>query len=283
MVTQRFNTVWYLPRANENRFLNILAGRVTGTLTVEANSIQFSIGNDALLITNILRITFGKQGSDFINDWVKIEYGQSASPSVAFFADGSFFGWGGLFGGTQRIFDAVNQSFMAPQREQHGPPAFDRPKMAAIRRSVNRPAGVILISALDFLAALIGVLFGVLVFLAMSTQSPGIFPPEFVTGLGVVLAMVVLFFAAIAAALGWGMWKLKKWAYVGQVVFAALDLMFALPAAPFLVVQFKVFGLLVALVRIGIDLPILWYLVRRHVRAAFWPLPGSAPQNISPL
>src|SRR5215472_2538516 len=109
MATQRFNTVWYLPQENRDRYLNILAGRVTGKLTVGANAIQFSGGTANVVITNILRVTFGKQGSDFINDWVKVEYGQSANPSVAFFADASLFGWAGLFGGTQKIYDTVIQ------------------------------------------------------------------------------------------------------------------------------------------------------------------------------
>ena len=115
MKIQRFHPVWYLPQENKDLYLNILAGRVTGKLEVRADSIQFSSGNQNVVITNILRVTFGKQGSDFVNDWVKIEYGPSAdpsaSPSVAYFADASFFGWGGLLGGTKKIFDAVYQQF----------------------------------------------------------------------------------------------------------------------------------------------------------------------------
>ena len=110
---QVFDPVFYLPHENKDLYLNILAGRQTGRLTVGEKSIQFSSGNGTVVImmTNILRVTFGKQGSDFVNDWIRIEYGDQASPSVAFFADGALFGWGGLFGGTKKILDAVNQCF----------------------------------------------------------------------------------------------------------------------------------------------------------------------------
>ena len=123
------------------------SGRVTGTLTVGPTSNQFSIGNEALVITDILRVTLGKQGSDFINDWVKVEYGQSACPSVAFFADGSFFGWAGIFGGTQKIFEAVNQPGTIGLVDRAAPPAgprdrtLARPGIAATRRRAKRPGG----------------------------------------------------------------------------------------------------------------------------------------------
>jgi hypothetical protein len=104
-----FDTVWYLPHENRWRDLNILAYRDTGKLTVEENSIKFNGGKETVVIANVQRVTFGKQGRDFVNNWVKIEYGDSATPSVAFFADGSLHGWGGIFGGTKRILEAVKQ------------------------------------------------------------------------------------------------------------------------------------------------------------------------------
>jgi hypothetical protein len=109
MAAQIFDTVWYLPHENRWRDLNILAYRDTGKLTVQENAIEFNGGKETVVIANIQRVTFGKQGRDFINNWVKIEYGDSASPSVAFFADGSLRGWGGIFGGTKRILEAVKQ------------------------------------------------------------------------------------------------------------------------------------------------------------------------------
>ena len=49
------------------------------------------------------------QGRDFTNNWLKIEYGDSSKPSVAFFAGGNMLGWGGIFAGTRRLLEAVRQ------------------------------------------------------------------------------------------------------------------------------------------------------------------------------
>ena len=49
-------------------------------------------------------------GGGELNNWVKIEYGDITTPSVAFFADGSSYGWGGIFGGTKKILEAVKQN-----------------------------------------------------------------------------------------------------------------------------------------------------------------------------
>jgi len=116
VAAQVFDIVWYLPHENRWRDLNLLAYRDTGKLTVGENSLQFKGSKENVVIDNIQRVTFGKQGRDFINNWVKIEYGDSSNPSVAFFADGSMFGWGGIFGGTKRILEAVTQRVQSSTR-----------------------------------------------------------------------------------------------------------------------------------------------------------------------
>ena len=59
------------------------------------------------MITNVRAVSYGKQGRDFVNNWVKVEYGDGSAPSSAYFADGSLLGWGGILGGTKRILDAI--------------------------------------------------------------------------------------------------------------------------------------------------------------------------------
>jgi hypothetical protein len=110
MAEQIFDTVWYLPHENRWRDLNLLAYKDTGKLRVAENSIEFSGGKETVVITNIRRVTLGKQGRDFVNNWVKVEYGDIATPSVAYFADGSLHGWGGIFGGTKKLLEAVKQN-----------------------------------------------------------------------------------------------------------------------------------------------------------------------------
>ncbi len=86
MAAQTFDTVWYLPHENRWRDLNVLAYRDVGKLTVSDNLIEFRGKNETVTISNPLRVSYGKQGRDFVNNWVKVEYGDSATPSAAFFA-----------------------------------------------------------------------------------------------------------------------------------------------------------------------------------------------------
>ena len=104
MAISEFTKVWYLPEENRWRDMNLLAMRDTGVLVVNDESLEFQGRKEKVRITAVKRISYGKQGRDFVNNWVKIEYGDGKQ---AFFADGSLLGWGGIFGGTKRILSAV--------------------------------------------------------------------------------------------------------------------------------------------------------------------------------
>ena len=84
--------------------MNLLAMRDSGTLVVKDDSLEFTGKKETVYITDIQRISYGKQGRDFVNNWVKIDY---QNGKTACFADGSWLGWGGIFGGTKKILDAV--------------------------------------------------------------------------------------------------------------------------------------------------------------------------------
>jgi hypothetical protein len=109
MATQTFDHVWYLPDENRWRNMNLLAFRDSGKLIVGEDSLEFRGKKETVIITNVRGILYGKQGRDFVNKWVRIEYGDPPTLSTAFFADGSLLGWGGIFGGTKRILAAVQQ------------------------------------------------------------------------------------------------------------------------------------------------------------------------------
>jgi len=87
--------------------MQLLAFRDRGKLIVRGNSVEFQGKKENVVITGIKRVSYGKQGRDFINNWVRIEYAQAGSTSTAFFADGSLLGWGGVLGGTKKILAAL--------------------------------------------------------------------------------------------------------------------------------------------------------------------------------
>jgi hypothetical protein len=103
------DSVWYLPSENSWRKLNLLAFRDSGRLSIGDGTLEFQGRKGQVTITGIRRVSIGKQGRDFINAWVKVEYGDPASPSTAYFADGSLLGWGGVFGGTRRLLRCLSQ------------------------------------------------------------------------------------------------------------------------------------------------------------------------------
>ena len=101
-----FVSVWYRPNENRGRNYGILAMRDIGTLEVMENLIRFNGRKEQVLVQNIQRISYGNQGWDWVNPWVKIEYQDG---ETAFFADGRILGWSGIFGGTRQILTAVNR------------------------------------------------------------------------------------------------------------------------------------------------------------------------------
>tara|TARA_B100000029_G_scaffold157234_1_gene152474 strand:+ start:1330 stop:1833 length:504 start_codon:yes stop_codon:yes gene_type:complete len=102
----KYSRVWYLPEENlwrDNR-KNMFAMRDSGTLVVNNDSLVFTGKKEEVRIANIKKISYGKQGRDSVNNWVKVEYQDGLT---AFFADGSWLGWSGILGGTKKILNDV--------------------------------------------------------------------------------------------------------------------------------------------------------------------------------
>jgi len=97
-----FPEVWY--RFNEKPFNEMWAYYDYGTLEVLQNSIRFTGKKGIVNVFDIHNISYGRQGIDFMNNWVKIIYGED---KVAYFADGTYNGWGGALGGTKRLLKAI--------------------------------------------------------------------------------------------------------------------------------------------------------------------------------
>jgi hypothetical protein len=73
-----------------------------------------------LAVANLFGLLIGK-----CTRWVEVEYeGESEEPQRAYFADGSALGWGGIFGGTRRLYRALAR-LARPGVSSHEP-SFDK-------------------------------------------------------------------------------------------------------------------------------------------------------------
>ncbi len=104
MEKRTFTEVWY--RSSKTLWPG-LAFTDIGTLVINENSVEFRGRQTTIKIANIQKASYRRQGIDLVNNWVKLEYDDGRK---AFFADGTRLGWGGIFGGTKRIFKAIHHS-----------------------------------------------------------------------------------------------------------------------------------------------------------------------------
>lgn len=142
---------------------------------------------------------------------------------------------------------------------------------------MTRPTGVTILAVLDFIGAAGCVLLGILFMVggtfagaaAGSNTQGGAAAFGFLAGLGAFMGVAMFIGAAIAALVGWGLWKLKGWARIVTIVLAALGAAVNLLG---IVTHFNVGGL----IGLAIDGLILWYMFQPNVKAAFAGSSGSA-------
>lgn len=137
-----------------------------------------------------------------------------------------------------------------------------------------RPTGVTVIAVLDFVGAGFCVLAGLGMMLGggfiatMMNQQQGA-GAGVLAAIGAAAGVLLLFCAAIAAVLGWGLLKLMNWARIVTIVFAALGAVLGLFGLFAVVAHFAPIGIFWALCRLAINGWIIWYLLQPHVKAAF--------------
>ena len=100
---QTFEQVWFRPTI-ARAGLAVMSD--TGTLTVQTRSLEFvgKKGRVSIDVSDIHGVDFRKIGSDFINNWIVVEYGEEGSPSYAVFSSGKGLGWSG---GSNKIFSTI--------------------------------------------------------------------------------------------------------------------------------------------------------------------------------
>ena len=100
---QVFEEVWYRSTLSRPGF-TVMSD--TGILTVHSDSLKFAGGKETVSIplSDIQKLTFEKLGSDFVNNWVIVEYGEKESPSYAVMSAGKSMGWAG---GSDKIYSSI--------------------------------------------------------------------------------------------------------------------------------------------------------------------------------
>lgn len=153
-----------------------------------------------------------------------------------------------------------------------------------------RPTGVVLIAIYHFLTAALLLLISVTLIVGgglLGTFLGSHFDTRFGAGLGLMVGTIAAVFlfgmSMLAIIAGYGIWAMREWGRLLNIVLAAISLLFALPGLLLSMVHAHLFflgGFLFGgfgLIRVAISALIIWYLVQPNVVALFQRAPASYP------
>ncbi len=115
MSSKVYRGIWYRSKPSKEQTLKDAFNRERGKLVITDQEITFESEEVNLQISNIQRVSFGLQGTDPVNSWVKLTYYEGKEKKEAFFADGKLFGYFGFFGGTWRLFKSLGHLVDLPE------------------------------------------------------------------------------------------------------------------------------------------------------------------------
>lgn len=143
---------------------------------------------------------------------------------------------------------------------------------------MERPIGVTIIAVFEFFITILLIIIAVASAMGASvlgailarTSSLGADPGFAVfAGTGIIVAALLSLPAAAFAVLGFGMWNLRNWARVATMILAVLGAVGASVGFVWALMHFRILGVMVTSIRLGIDLLVLWYLSQARVRRSF--------------
>jgi hypothetical protein len=136
---------------------------------------------------------------------------------------------------------------------------------------MERPTGITILAVLSFIAAGLTLLIalGALAGGALLTTMLSSMPTALVGAGVIIVAVFCFFFAALYAVNGWGLLKLQNWARILTIVLIALGLLSAGLGALSALAHFRIAFLIRELIVVGLDVWILLYLLKPHVKQAF--------------
>ena len=140
---------------------------------------------------------------------------------------------------------------------------------------MQRPTGVIFIAAVYFVSAIVGLLGGVAAFFVggafmMRAASMGMTLGRGIAGgLGAAVGVLLLVFGVLFLVIGIGLIGMKGWARVVAMVLSAIFAVFGLLHMLPLMAHFEMFRLGFTLIRVALNILVVWYLNQATVKQAF--------------
>jgi hypothetical protein len=96
-----YELVWFqedLPKASMEARRNTLRG----SLRIEKSRAFFYSEGRVIPLEPIHSVVRGRRGSDFVNRWIEVQYGDTTDPVVAYLNDGGWRGWRPLLTASNR-------------------------------------------------------------------------------------------------------------------------------------------------------------------------------------
>jgi hypothetical protein len=147
---------------------------------------------------------------------------------------------------------------------------------------MGRPTGVTIIAILDFLGTGFSLLIGLGMILgggfiaSLINQQGGqgsAGAAGVMAGLGAAAGVFIIIIGGVCAVLGIGLWKLKEWGRIINMVLWGLGGLLQVLGLLGTLAHFTVFGFLWNIFWLAVDAFVVWYLLKPEVKAAF-----QAPQ-----
>lgn len=140
---------------------------------------------------------------------------------------------------------------------------------------MERPFGVTILAILAIIDALMA--FGVAalvgsMFAWLESFSEGFGVSGFFAGIGLIIAGIAAIFGLVYLLLAWGLWTGQGWAWTITLILTILSLIGSIIALI----------AVVGIVPLIINIILLYYLTRQHVKAFFGKAPGPAPPPAPP-